>query len=46
MDEKQKRDAETVLRIAAQLPQEALRRLLIYGEGLRDAHELYARQSA
>lgn len=46
MDEKQRQDAERVYRIAAQLPEEELRRLLIYGEGLRDARELYEKRGA
>lgn len=46
MDEKQRQDAERVFQIAAQLPEEELRRLLIYGEGLRDARELYEKRGA
>ena len=40
MSDQQKKLAEYVYQIAAELPREALYRLTIYGEGLRDAKGL------
>lgn len=44
MNDKQKKDAEYVYQIAAQLPHESLLRLTIYGEGLRDAEKSARRE--
>lgn len=44
MNDKQKKDAEYVYQIAAQLPRELLLRLTIYGEGLRDAEKAAHRE--